>query len=147
MTARGRAVEAAKVEDEIERINECRMPRWHVFASSSGKDFYATRMGKVRPALMEHEGYARTVHAEKLAKLEALMDEQDDIGWLRLPWSWPDGLVSYPEAGQGTSSEPFPSRYASRNCQLDLRKHLVGFIPGNTDVIVPGQPQIQPDQV
>lgn len=80
---RSSAVEAARLEDEIRQINERRMPRWHVFASSSGKDFYATRMGKVRPVLMEHEGYARTVHAVKLDVLEALMDEQDDIGWLK----------------------------------------------------------------
>lgn len=100
MMVRGTAVEAAKAEDEIERINERRAGRWHVFAAipstaSAGPSFYGTRLGKVSPAVTKHADFAMTVHAAKLDELEALMDEQDKIGWLRL---WMTAATGRPSA-------------------------------------------------
>jgi hypothetical protein len=127
---RGSAVEAARLDDEIQQINERRMPQWRVFASSSGKDFYASRVGKVSPALMEHADFAMTVHAVKLDVLEALMDQQDEIGWL----AWMTYSLSLsPERGGGADhrehAHPRRGRPAARQLRAAGGRHG-GRTPG-----------------
>lgn len=77
-TCRRKGIPMPAVDDALAETR-ARHPYWTVWISSAGR-YWATRRGSIRLTENVHPGWAMTVDADSLAKLETRIKEQEAYG-------------------------------------------------------------------